>query len=125
MTHSYAKYTSMEAKYGVTTVYLCPEIETIHLKFCKFVLGVPTSAHNVACYGEFGCSLVVYRRKTWMVKYWLSLHNWDTCTRAFVAEACIQNVTEPELGSLELGTFYRMLVSTVFGKTLGMCTPLK
>jgi len=104
----------MEAKYGVTTVYLC------HLKFCKFVLGVPTSAHNLACYGEFGCSPVVYRRKIWMVKYWLSLHNWDT--RAFVAEACIQNVTEPELGSA-LGTFYRMLVSTAFGKTLGMCTP--
>ena len=35
-----------------------PEIETIHLKFYKFALGVPTSACNLACYGEFGRSLV-------------------------------------------------------------------
>ena len=37
--------------------YPCPEIETIHLKFCKFALGVPTSACNLACYGELGHSL--------------------------------------------------------------------
>ena len=58
-----------------------------------------------------------------MEKYWLSLHN-CFCSRS------IQNVTEPESArttnmAIELRTLYRMLVSTTFGKTLGMCTPLK
>ena len=39
MTHSYAEYGN-----EIWGYHPCPENETIHLKFCKFVLGVPVQA---------------------------------------------------------------------------------
>ena len=61
----------------------CPEIETIHLKFCKFALG--SQLLHAVWPAKLGCYPVVYRRKILMVNYWLSLHNWNA--PAFVAEA--------------------------------------
>ena len=48
-------------------------IERVHLRFCKFVLGVPTSACNLACYGELGHYPVEIRIKISLIKFWLRL----------------------------------------------------
>ena len=48
-------------------------IERVHLRFCKFVLGVPTSACNLACYGELGRYPVEIRIKISLIKFWLRL----------------------------------------------------
>ena len=36
----------------------------MHKRFCKFVLGVPTTAVNLAVYGELGRIPLVTRRKS-------------------------------------------------------------
>ena len=38
-----------------TIIEIIPSTRIIHCKFCKFTLGVATSASNVAVYGELGC----------------------------------------------------------------------
>ena len=48
-------------------------IERVHLRFCKFVLGVPISACNLACYGELGRYPVEIRIKISLIKFWLRL----------------------------------------------------
>ena len=46
---------------------------SIHCKFCKFTLGVTTSATNLAVYGELGHLPLMISRKLYTVKYWLRL----------------------------------------------------
>ena len=53
-------------------------MEVIHRSFCKFVLGLPTSAANLACYGELGRPPLILRRKLQALKYWIRIStNWD------------------------------------------------
>ena len=41
---------------------------------CKFILGVPSSASNLACYSELGrIPLVIEKRKTLIIQYWLRI----------------------------------------------------
>ena len=49
------------------------EIEKVHRKFIKFALGLPSSAANLAVYGEIGRTPLDVRRNVLMVKYWLRL----------------------------------------------------
>jgi len=49
------------------------ELELVHRKFCKFALGLPTTASNLACYGELGRSPLNIRRKVQLIKYWLRI----------------------------------------------------
>ena len=44
-------------------------LEIIHRKFCKFILGVPTNAINLAVYSELGCAPLSICRKGQVVKY--------------------------------------------------------
>ena len=49
------------------------EIEKVHRKFIKFALGLPSTAANLAIYGEVGRTPLDIRRNALMVKYWLRL----------------------------------------------------
>ena len=54
------------------------EMEKVHKRFCKFALGLPTSACNAAVYGDLGRCPLENRRKIAMVKYWLRIStHWD------------------------------------------------
>ena len=46
------------------------EVEKIHAKFCKFVLGVRTKSSNDACRDELGSLPVLYSVLLNMIKYW-------------------------------------------------------
>ena len=48
-------------------------LERVHLRFCKFLLHVPASACNLACYGELGRYPVELRAKLSVIKYWYRL----------------------------------------------------
>ena len=49
------------------------EIETVHLKFCKYILGVGTTTPNVAVLGELGRFPIFVQTYIKCVKYWLKL----------------------------------------------------
>ena len=58
--------------------YPAEELEILHKRFCKFALGVPRSATNLACYGELGRTPLMIKRKISMIKYWLRVTtDWD------------------------------------------------
>ena len=48
-------------------------LERIHRNFCKFALGLPTSATNLACYGELGRPPLMIRWKLKILKYWIRI----------------------------------------------------
>ena len=64
------------------------ELELIHRKFCKFALGLPTTASYLACYGELGRSPLEIRRKVQLIKYWLRIKT-DWTVSPLVKDACI------------------------------------
>ena len=58
-------------------VYPAEELEVVHKRFCKFALGVPRSATNLACYGELGRAPLMIKRKVSLI--WLRIPtSWDT-----------------------------------------------
>ena len=48
-------------------------LERIHRNFCKFALGLPTSATNLACFGELGRPPLMIRWKLKILKYWIRI----------------------------------------------------
>ena len=65
--------------------YACPvwgftkskDIERVHLKFCKIILGVKQSACNDAIYGELGRYPLYINRYAHIIKYWFKLLKTD------------------------------------------------
>ena len=58
--------------------YRAEVMELTHRRFCKFVLGLPTSACNAAVYGDLGRYPLEIRRKMATIKYWLRIAtHWD------------------------------------------------
>ena len=51
--------------------YPAEELEIVHKRFCKFALGVPRTATDLACYGELGRTPLMIKRKVSLIKYWL------------------------------------------------------
>ena len=49
------------------------ELERIHMKFCKRVLGVKLSTSNAGIYGELGRYPLYVARYTRIVKYWFKI----------------------------------------------------
>ena len=49
------------------------EIEVIHRRSCKFALGLPTSATNVAVYGDLGRMPLSIKFQVALIKYWLRI----------------------------------------------------
>ena len=50
-----------------------PEIEKVHLKFCKNILGVKNSVQNDFVYGELHRLPMKYARTVNILKYWLKI----------------------------------------------------
>ena len=53
----------------------CKNIENIHLKFLKLLLGVKKSTSSMAVHGETGRYPLYINRYVRMVKYWGQYHN--------------------------------------------------
>ena len=56
-------------------IYNCKEIDKLHIRFCKYILGVRKQTPNAAVYGELGrfpLSLVARER---CIKFWLKIMN--------------------------------------------------
>ena len=53
------------------------DLERIHLKFCKRILGVKLSTSNAGVYGELGRFPLYINRYTSIIKYWLKLNCTD------------------------------------------------
>lgn len=70
-----------DAFVGATLNYGCEiwgfskatEIERVHLKFCKFVLGVKRSTTNMGVYGELGRYPLYIERYVRIIKFWCKL----------------------------------------------------
>ena len=60
------------------TYKITPTSVQVHRRFCKFALGLPQSATNLAIYGELGRFPLEIRRNAIIIKFWLRLAtNWD------------------------------------------------
>lgn len=55
------------------------EIERIHLKFCKQILGVKLSTSNAGVYGELGRYPLYIHRSIRIIKYWFKIINSNNC----------------------------------------------
>lgn len=70
---------------GSVLNYACPvwgltkskDIERLHLKFCKIILGVGQNACNAAVYGELGRYPLYVNRYVQIIKYWFKLIHSD------------------------------------------------
>ena len=51
------------------------DIENIHTKFCKHILGLRRNTSNLGALGELGKYPVIYKNWTLAIKYWLRLEN--------------------------------------------------
>ena len=51
----------------------CKDIEIVHNKFCRYLLGVKKSTNIAAMYGELGTMPVRVVRKLRMLKYWIRI----------------------------------------------------
>ncbi len=65
------------------------ELERIHLKFCKTILGVKTSTSNAGIYGELGRFPLYIQRYTRIVKYWGKLLSTDNCILHAIYQAAV------------------------------------
>ena len=55
------------------------DLEIVHRRFCKFALGVPNTATNLAVYGELGRVPLEIKRRSAIIKYWLRIvSDWNT-----------------------------------------------
>ena len=52
-------------------------LDTVYLKFCKYHLGLKTSAPNCMVYGELGTYPISLTIKVRLVSYWLNIVSAD------------------------------------------------
>ena len=55
------------------------QIERIHLKYCKKILGVKTATSNVGVYGELARYPLFINRYVQILKYWFKLQETENC----------------------------------------------
>ena len=58
-------------------------LESVHIKYCKYVLGVHRNASNHATRGELGSYPIAIDLICHYIKYWLTLQNYDTDRLAY------------------------------------------
>ena len=49
------------------------DIETLHIKFCKRILGVHSKSTNLAVIAELGRYPMIIQISTLVIKYWLKM----------------------------------------------------
>ena len=74
-------YVASIAHYGceVWGNHNAPDLEKVHLKFCKSILGVKRSTSNFVVYCELGRLPLIYVRKLRIIKYWLKIMQSENC----------------------------------------------
>ena len=72
-------YVSSIANYGyeIWGLHSSPDIEKVHLDYCKNILGVKRPNSMVYC--ELGRLPLIFMRKVRIVKYWLKLQHTNNC----------------------------------------------
>ena len=73
------------------------QIEKLHLKFCKRILGVHST--NLAVYGEIGWTPLIVQIATFIAKFWCRIKS-PTLTNNFASDAarvCMQSNLQPVL----------------------------
>ena len=70
-------------EYG-NEIWGCYPAEELHKRFCKFALGVPRIATNLACYGELGRTPLSIKRKVSLIKYWLMIEIHQTWSKMHI-----------------------------------------
>ena len=72
------------------------DIESLHLKFCRKILGVKKSTNISGLYGELGRTPLSVKRKFTMLKYWAHLLN-DRNTMVYKAYLMLKNDLEQNI----------------------------
>lgn len=67
-------------------------LETLHLKFCKLVLGVKQSTSNVAVYYELGRYPLYICRYVKVVKYWLKIVTTENIIIKSMIQTCLDDL---------------------------------
>ena len=67
--------------YGSEIAGFCSqkEVERLHLRFCKRILGVKLSSSNLAVYGELGRFPLSISKYIRILKYWFKILNTENC----------------------------------------------
>lgn len=74
-------------------IYDCKEIDKIHVKFCKYILGVRQQTPNVAVFGELGRFPLSVISKERTLKFWLKImKNQDSPMYNMFVDQCNRNV---------------------------------
>ena len=76
------------------------ELELVHLKFCKLILGVRSSTSNVAVYGEFGRLPLYINRYVQIIKYWLKIVKSDNIILSAAYESAKERLNQSKKGWL-------------------------
>ena len=72
-------------------IYCIKEIDKLHIKFCKYVLGVKTQTPNFAVYGELGRFPLYIKAIERSLKYWLKIRNCNSLTQSMY----VDQITDP------------------------------
>ena len=62
-------------KFKNTIFAIKSDIEKLHIKFCKRILGVHSKSTNLAVYAELGRTPLIIQAYTMMSKFWLRINN--------------------------------------------------
>ena len=85
----------------------------VHHRLCKFAVGVPNTATNLAVYGELGRVPLEIKRRSAIIKYWLRIVS-DWNTPALLREVYVM---QTESGSDWLSYIEQTLASLGFTNT--------
>ena len=99
-----------------------PNIEIVHTKFCKFVLGLGRNAPNVAARGELGRHSLISLRLQKITKYWLKLLKHEETRYVKVCYNFQYELAERgrDCWGSNVKKCYVVAVSVLFGKRRGL-----
>ena len=85
-------YVGSIANYGceVWGAHSAPDIEKVHMDFCKSILGVKSATTNAVIYCELGRLPLECVRKLRILKYWLKL----LATKNCILKSCYEHMCD-------------------------------
>ena len=104
------------ANYGceIWGLHFAPDIEKVHLDYCKNILGVKRSTPNSMIYCILGMFPLVFMRKVRIVKYWLKLQHTNNCILKaswyFLHNESCQN---PNIKNWVAGVYNRIILAEI------------
>ena len=75
------------------------EMEKLHLKFCKRVLGVHSKSTNIAVFGELGRTPLIFQIAKLVIKYWFRIKSpsFSNTLVGEAAKACMELKLKPTI----------------------------